>query len=99
MSTMTTMTKRGSATQVMLAGLVLLRNMLNINMVCARHFGQSITCVALPLCGGLSLKTFERRLLGQDDAAIRQVRAEEIERLSYLVQPFLIVTAILPSPS
>jgi hypothetical protein len=33
----------------MLAGLVLLRNILNINMVCAKHFGQSITCVALPM--------------------------------------------------
>jgi hypothetical protein len=36
----------------MLAGLVLLRNMLNINMVCAKHFGQSITCVALPSARG-----------------------------------------------
>jgi hypothetical protein len=32
----------------MLAGLVLLRNMLNIKMVGVKHLGQSITCVALP---------------------------------------------------
>jgi hypothetical protein len=35
----------------MLAGLLPLRNMLNISRVCAKHFGQSITCVAPPMAG------------------------------------------------
>jgi hypothetical protein len=48
----------GSATQVMRAGLGLLRNMLNINRICAKYFGQSITCVALPTPKVISASTF-----------------------------------------
>jgi hypothetical protein len=38
----------GSAIQVMLAGAWLLRNTLNINIVCTRKLEQSITCLSLP---------------------------------------------------
>jgi hypothetical protein len=38
----------GSAIQGMLAGAWLLRNTLNINIVCTRKLGQSITCLSLP---------------------------------------------------
>src|SRR5215813_9733961 len=38
----------GSATQVMLADELMLRNLLKINVVYARNLAQSITCLSLP---------------------------------------------------
>ena len=45
-------TRRGSATEVMLADALVLRNLLHLNMISTRKPGQSITCLSLPLPGG-----------------------------------------------
>ena len=39
----------GSATEVMLADALVLRNLLHLNMISTRKPGQSITCLSLPV--------------------------------------------------
>ena len=43
----------GSATEVMLADALVLRNLLHLNMISTRKPGQSITCLSLPEAPGL----------------------------------------------
>ena len=44
-----------SATEVMLADALVLRNLLHLNMISTRKPGQSITCLSLPPCVGLNI--------------------------------------------